>query len=49
MKEYCLAKGLIILECGTSKNIIRLIPALVTTDEQMDEALSIIEEAARKL
>jgi 4-aminobutyrate aminotransferase len=49
MKEYCLQKGLIILECGTSKNIIRLIPPLVTTDAQMDEALSIIEEAARRL
>lgn len=49
MKKYCLEKGLVILECGTYKNVIRLIPPLVTTEDQMDEALSIIEEAARRL
>jgi len=49
LKAHCLQNGLIILECGTDKNIIRLIPPLVTTEEQMDEALSIIEDGVRKL
>ena len=49
LKERCLERGLIILECGTERNIIRFIPPLVTTEEQMDEALGIFEESVRKL
>jgi 4-aminobutyrate aminotransferase len=49
LKDACFKKDLIILECGTNKNIIRFIPPLVTTEEQMDEALSIFEEEVRKL
>jgi 4-aminobutyrate aminotransferase/(S)-3-amino-2-methylpropionate transaminase len=46
--KYCLEKGLIILEAGTYKNVVRFIPPLITTVEQMDEALTIFEEAVRK-
>jgi len=49
LKEACLDKGLIILECGTAKNIIRFIPPLITSEEQMDEALGIFEGEVRKL
>lgn len=49
LKEACFARGLIILECGTHRNIIRFIPPLITSGEQMDEALGIFEEEARKL
>ena len=49
LKERCLEKGLIILECGTHKNVIRFIPPLVTTDDQMDEALNIFADEVRKL
>ncbi len=49
LKSECLDKGLIIMECGTHKNIIRFIPPLITTEAQMDEAMGIFEDAARKL
>jgi len=49
LKESCLKEGLIIMECGTHRNVIRFIPPLVTTKEQMDEAISIFEHAARTL
>lgn len=46
--KYCLERGLIILEAGTYKNVVRFIPPLNTTEEQMDEALTIFEEAVGK-
>ncbi|MBI5695407.1 MAG: aspartate aminotransferase family protein [Nitrospirae bacterium] len=49
LKSRCLERGLIIIECGTYKNTIRFIPPLVTTADQMDEALGIFEEEVRKL
>lgn len=49
LKAACLKKGLMILDCGTHKNVIRFIPPLVTTMEQMDEALDIFEGSIRKL
>lgn len=44
----CLDKGLVLVECGVDKNIIRLAPPLITTREQMGEALGILEEALGK-
>jgi 4-aminobutyrate aminotransferase len=38
-------KGLILVECGTHKNIIRLMPPLIVTATEMTDALDIIEEA----
>jgi 4-aminobutyrate aminotransferase len=49
LKAECLKDGLIIMECGTHKNVIRFIPPLVTTEKQMDEAMGIFEQAVRKL
>jgi len=43
--KRCLDAGLIIIECGTDKNIARLMPALTITELQMQEALDIFEEA----
>lgn len=43
--KRCLDKGLIIIECGTKKNIARLMPPLNTTAEEMDRALAVFEEA----
>ena len=45
--DYCLKKGLILLECGVDKNIIRFAPPLVVKDEDIDEGLDIMEEAIR--
>jgi 4-aminobutyrate aminotransferase len=43
--EYCLGKGLVLLECGVDKNIIRLAPPLPVTREEMARGLDILEEA----
>ena len=41
----CLANNLLLLICGSYKNVIRWIPPLVVTKEQLDEALAIFEDA----
>jgi 4-aminobutyrate aminotransferase len=43
--ERCLQHGLIVINCGPERNIIRLIPPLIISDEEMGEALDILEEA----
>lgn len=43
--ERCLERGLVIIECGTEKNVARLMPPLTVTRAEMDKALSIFEEA----
>jgi 4-aminobutyrate aminotransferase len=39
----CYRRGLLLLGCG--KSSIRLSPALITTQDQVDEALQILDEA----
>lgn len=41
---FCLKKGLILLSCGNYGNVIRTLMPLVITDEQLEKALSIMEE-----
>ncbi len=43
--KYCLDKGLVLLECGVDKNIIRLAPPLPVTGEEMARGLDILDEA----
>ena len=43
--KKCLDAGLIIIECGSDKNIARVMPALTITETEMKEALDIFEEA----
>jgi len=38
-------KGLILLSCGLDGNVIRLLPPLSATDEELDRGLAILEEA----
>jgi 4-aminobutyrate aminotransferase-like enzyme len=40
----CLDKGLVLLECGVDKNIIRLAPPLITTTDEMRQGLDILED-----
>ncbi len=47
--EACLDRNLLILNCGTYGNVIRLIPPLIITQEQIDEALTIFEEALQSV
>lgn len=43
--EECLKQGLIVINCGPERNIIRFIPPLTISDEEMVEALDILERA----
>jgi 4-aminobutyrate aminotransferase len=43
--DYCLEKGLVLIESGVDKNIIRLAPPLIVTKEEIDKGLDILQEA----
>ncbi|GAA4819984.1 aspartate aminotransferase family protein [Algivirga pacifica] len=43
--QACLKKKLLLLSCGSYKNVLRWIPPLVVTEEQIEEALEIFAEA----
>lgn len=45
--QGCEEKGLVLIECGVDKNIIRFMPPLVTTQREMEKALDIFEEVLR--
>ena len=48
VKKACVENGLLILTCGTYDNIIRWIPPLVITEEQLADGLGIFEDALEK-
>ena len=43
--RYCYEHGVIVLSAGSYGNVIRLLMPLVTTDEQLEEALAVLEAA----
>ncbi len=45
VQKACLDRNLLLLSCGSYKNVIRWIPPLIVTAGQIDEALSIFKEA----
>ena len=45
--NYCNQNGVIALACGTSGNVIRLLPPLVITDEQLADGLNVLAAAVR--
>lgn len=45
VSQYCYEHGLITITAGSYGNVIRLLMPLVVTDEQMDEAMDILEAA----
>jgi len=42
---YCHEHGVIVIPAGSFGNVIRLLMPLVITDEQLDEALGVLESA----
>jgi 4-aminobutyrate aminotransferase-like enzyme len=46
--ETCAKNGLILISCGTKDQVIRFIPPLIVTKEQIDTALNIFEEAIKQ-
>ena len=47
--EYCIQNGLILINCGPDRNIIRLIPPLITEEDELDKGITILEEGISKL
>jgi 4-aminobutyrate aminotransferase/(S)-3-amino-2-methylpropionate transaminase len=45
----CHADGVLVLTAGSYGNVLRLLPPLVITDEQLDDALSVMEKAFASL
>jgi 4-aminobutyrate aminotransferase-like enzyme len=45
LQRYCLDRDLIIIDCGPDGNVIRFIPPLITTREQLDWSIDLIDEA----
>ena len=43
--QYCYEHGLITITAGSYSNVIRVLVPLVVTDEQMKEALDVLESA----
>ena len=47
IQKACLARNLLLLNCGTYGNVIRWIPPLVASEQQINEGLAIFEEAVQ--
>ncbi len=45
VQARCLADGMIVLICGPGENVLRLIPPLTASDEELDLGLGILEKA----
>jgi 4-aminobutyrate aminotransferase/(S)-3-amino-2-methylpropionate transaminase len=45
--NFCNQNGVVAIVCGTYGNVIRLLPPLVITDEQLHDGLSVIAAAVR--
>ena len=45
--SYCNERGVIVLSCGTNGNVIRLLPPLVITDEQLSDGFDVLASAVR--
>jgi 4-aminobutyrate aminotransferase / (S)-3-amino-2-methylpropionate transaminase / 5-aminovalerate transaminase len=43
--QYCVQHGVFVPSAGINKNLLRMLVSLVITDEQIEEALDVIEEA----
>jgi 4-aminobutyrate aminotransferase/(S)-3-amino-2-methylpropionate transaminase len=47
--KYCYERGLILVKAGMYDNIVRLLPPLMTTMEQLEVGMDLIEEAIAHL
>jgi 4-aminobutyrate aminotransferase / (S)-3-amino-2-methylpropionate transaminase / 5-aminovalerate transaminase len=43
--EAAFERGLLLLSCGMYGNVIRLLPALTISDEELGEGLALLEES----
>jgi 4-aminobutyrate aminotransferase len=45
LHRYCIERGAVIIECGPDGNVIRFIPPLVTTMDELDWAIDLMDAA----
>jgi 4-aminobutyrate aminotransferase len=45
VQARCLAEGLVVLTCGPGENVLRLVPPLTLSDDELDLGLTILERA----
>jgi 4-aminobutyrate aminotransferase-like enzyme len=45
VQQACIERNLLLLTCGSYENVIRWIPPLVVNTQQIDEALTVFEDA----
>lgn len=49
ISNYCQQHGVLVLTCGTYGNVIRLLPPLIISDEQLADGLSVLGAAVRSV
>jgi 4-aminobutyrate aminotransferase len=49
LKDKALEKGLILLTCGTERNVIRFMPSTAVSKAEIDQAMAIIREALTEI
>ncbi len=47
LRKYALETGLILLACGTERNVIRFIPPTTVTQAEIDHAINIVEQGLK--
>jgi len=47
--EECIKNGVFIATAGINKNLLRMLVSIEITDEQLDEALDVLEKAIAKI
>ena len=47
--KLCLEEGLVLISCGTWGNVIRFIPPLIATRDELEQGLTILESAFKRL
>jgi len=47
--QYCVQNGVFVPSAGINKNLLRILVSLVITDEQLEEALDVIEEGIARV
>jgi len=47
VRTKCIENNLLILSCGTNDHVIRWIPPLIVTERQIDEAVTVFEQAVK--
>jgi 4-aminobutyrate aminotransferase len=45
VQDFAAANGLLVLSCGPDENVMRVLPPLVVTREELDQGIDIIDRA----